>query len=312
MSRRLPRSKGECSPKRVWGEWMAADEAGDTVSAVALADELLTLDPDSSFSWFHAGLLSKALGRWQESAYRNANAVELYTRKDAKAFDGESAAARNLGIAATALGDWEQARAAWRAYGIEVDDGNGPIDDNFGLCPIRINPEPAIPHQIVPNLGATAVVWCQRRSPAHGVIASVPLPESGHRFGNVVLHDGQPRGSRMVDGREVPVFDELARLQDSGLPTWQASVVGADDGDVHVLSDLLGSRGLGVDEWSGIRVLCAQCSLGSPDAGHSHGPNREDATRLGFTGEATALRSALDEWLDAHQHVALLDFERLW
>jgi hypothetical protein len=291
---------------------MSADEAGDTRAAVDLADELLALTPDSAFSWFHAGMLSKALGRWEESAVRNARAVELFTPEDAEAFDGENPAAWNLGIAATALGDWSKARGAWRAYGIDVGDGNGPIDENFGTCPIRINPEPAIPHQIVPILGATEVVWCWRRSPAHGVIASVPLPESGHRFRDVVLHDGQPRGSRMLNGQERPVFDELARLEDSGLPTWQAYVVGATSDDHEVLSDLVGPRGLGVDDWSGIRMLCAQCSLGSPDAGHTHEPVREDATRLGFAGDETGLRSAIDEWLDAREHVVLLDLEFLW
>jgi len=32
--------------------------------------------------------------------------------------------------------------------------------------------------------------------PAHAVIVRVPLPESGHRFRDVLLHDGEPRGTR--------------------------------------------------------------------------------------------------------------------
>lgn len=116
----------------------------------------------------------------------------------------------------------------------------------------------------------------------------------------------------MLNGQERAVFDELARLEDSGLPTWQAYVVGATSDDLEVLSDLVGPRGLGVDDWSGIRMLCAECSLGSPDADHTHEPVREDATRLGFAGDETGLRSAIDEWLDAHEHVVLLDLEFLW
>ena len=116
----------------------------------------------------------------------------------------------------------------------------------------------------------------------------------------------------MLRGQELAVFDELARLEDSGLPTWQAYIVGATSDDLEALSDLVGPRGLGVDEWSGIRMLCAQCSLGSPDAGHTHEPVREDATRLGVAGDDTALRSAIDEWLYARKHVVLLDLEFLW
>jgi hypothetical protein len=314
MGRVWPRKKSDRSPRAVWAEWERADTAGDADRASALADELLSLTPDSSFNWFHAGMLSKALGRWQESAVRNSRAVELFTAKDAEMFDGDNPAAWNLGIAATALGDWQTARRAWKAYGIDViPQGDGPIDFDFGMGPIRINPEePSLPHHVPPNLGTTEVIWCWRRSPAHGVIASVPLPESGHRFRDVLLHDGQPRGSRMNNGREVPVFDELARLEDSGLPTWQAHLVGATRGDLEDLSDVLGPRGLGVDEWSGIRMLCAACSMGSPDTEHTHAPVREDATRLGFAGGEVELRAAIDEWLDAHRHVVILDLELLW
>lgn len=312
MSRLWTRRTSGRSPREVWAEWTAADEAGDTTAAVKLAEELLTLTPDSSFTWFHAGMLSKALGRWTESAVRNAKAVELFTAKDAEAFDGENPAAWNLGIAATALGDWVQARQAWHVYGIDVGDGTGPIDEDFGMGPVRINPDPAMPHQVVPTLGSTEVVWCWRRSPAHGVIASVPLPESGHRFRDVLLHDGQPRGSRTMNGRELAVLDELSRLEDSGLTTWQAYIVGATSDDLEALSDLVGQRGLGVDEWSGIRMLCAECSLGSPDTGHSHEPVREDATRLGLAGGEDELRQAIDEWLDARRHVVLLGLEFLW
>ena len=160
-------------------------------------------------------------------------------------------------------------------------------------------------------LGATEVVWCWRRSPAHGVIASVPLPESAHRFRDVLLHDGAPRGTRVLDGRELSVFDELVRLEDSGLPTWQAHVVGSGHDDLEALAALLGPRGLAMDEWSGIRMLCAACSLGSPDAGHSHEPVRADAVRLGLAGGEDELRSALDEWLDARRDV-VLELELLW
>ena len=45
MSRLWPRTKGDRSPKTAWAEWMAADDAGNTALALALADELLTLTP---------------------------------------------------------------------------------------------------------------------------------------------------------------------------------------------------------------------------------------------------------------------------
>jgi hypothetical protein len=156
------------------------------------------------------------------------------------------------------------------------------------------------------------VVWCWRRSPAHAVVASVPLPESGHRFRDVLLHDGEPKGTRLLDGREVSVFDELARLEDSGTPTWQAETLGATNDDIEALTDLVGPPGLGMDDWSGIRVMCAECSLGSPDANHSHEAVRSDTLRMGLAGSEEELRSCLDEWLDARPHVVLADLELMW
>lgn len=302
------------SPKDVWSEWKAADDAGDAIRAGELARELVDVAPDSYLAWFEAGLYSKARAEWPEAAKRNQRALDLFTPSDAEEFDGVNPAAWNLGIAATALGDWETARRAWIAFGIEGLAVNpDPIDDDFGVAPIRLNPDrPSLPHQVLPQIGATAVVWCWRRSPAHAVIASVPLPESGHRFRDVILNDSEPKGSRRRDDREVSVFDELARLEESGLPTWQVRVSGVGDGDLQALSDLLGPRGLGMDEWSGIRILCAACSHGSPDLEHVHEPERAEEVRVGLAGHEADLQVSIDAWLLDRPHIVLHELTLLW
>lgn len=293
---------------------MAADEAGDAERAGELAAEMVAVVPNSYRAWFEAGMYSKARADWSESAARNARAVQLFDAGDDQAFEGENPAAWNLGIAATALADWPTARRAWTAYGVDgLGEGEGPIDVDLGTVPIRLNPDrPSLAHQVSPDLGDTAVVWCWRRSPAHAVIASVPLPESGHRFRDVLLHDGEPKGSRLLRGQEVPVFDELARLETSELSTWQARLLG-DVGaeDLDVLADLLGSRGFGVDNWSGIRLFCAECSQGSPGAGHVHEPVDAVETVLGLAGDEDGLRAGITEWLADHQHVALVELTLL-
>ena len=179
-------------------------------------------------------------------------------------------------------GIWEEAGAAGCVGGLEsFGDETGVIDVDCGIAPVRLNPDqPSLPHQDPPTSGTAEVVWCWRRSPAHAVISSVPLPESGHRFGDVILHDGEPKGSRMMGEQEVSVFDELERLDESGIPTWQAQVSGADSGDLQALSDLFGPRGLGVDDWSGIRLMCSDCSHGHAQDGHDHAPAASGATRL--------------------------------
>ncbi|MDQ0276567.1 hypothetical protein QO003_000870 [Arthrobacter silviterrae] len=283
-------------------------------SAARFASELLELTPMSFHSWFHAGLFSKARGNWPESLERNDRALELFTPQDAEAFDGANPAAWNLGIASTALGDWAVARRAWAAYGLEgFGDDAGPIDVDCGMAPIRLNPDrPSLPHQVLFAAGTTEVVWCWRRSPAHAVIASVPLPESGHRFRDVLLHDGEPQGVRRLDDRDVSVFNELVRLEDSGIPTWQAQITGASPADMQALSDLLGQRELAVDDWSGIRLMCADCSHGSPRNVHDHIPSASEAMRLGLAGEESDLDELIERWLGGRPGIDIHNLEQLW
>lgn len=305
------RSRSARTAAEVWADWQAAE---DPKRANDFATELVTVAAQSYHAWFEAGLLSKALGRWRESAERNQQALELFDPSDANSFDGANPAAWNLGIAATALGDWASARRAWTAYGIEgFDGGEEPIDTNLGMVPIRINPDRAsLAHQVLFNAGETEVVWCWRRSPAHAAIASVPLPESGHRFRDVLLHDGEPKGTRRDGANEVPVFDELDRLHESGFPTWQAILENVWAGDLDRLADALGPLGLGVDEWSGIQILCSECSHGSPGDAHAHGQLAPDQTKLGLAGHEAELRPTFDAWLTDHGHIDVVDFSLLW
>lgn len=302
------------SPRRIWSEWMKADDDGDVETAGRLAEEMVRATPDSFRAWFQAGLFSKARGDWRIAVERNQKAARLYGQREALEY-GVNPAAWNLGIAATALGDWATARKAWIDYGIDaVAPGEEPIDDDFGLVPIRLNPDnPSLPHQRPVAAGETEVVWCWRRSPAHAVIASVPLPESGHRFRDVLLHDGEPKGERKLNGHSVPVFDQLDRLQDSEMPTWQAVVVGADASDVAALEDEFGPRGLGVDDWSGIRLMCRTCSHGSPDdSTHRHDSPDPASRTLGLAGAESELRTALDAWTANRPQIEVAELTFLW
>lgn len=293
---------------------MAANDAGDADRAGELAAEMTQVAPDSFSSWFEAGLHAKARRNWSMSLEWNRRAVETFGELEASEYDGVNPAAWNLGIAATALGDWSTARQAWTAYGIGgMDERSGPIDIDYGQVPIRLNPDrPSLSLQRVPDFGATEVVWCWRRSPAHAVIANVPLPESGHRFRDVVLHDGEPKGSRWLGDREVSVFDELEKLHDAGIPTWQAQVEGATPDDVDALGDLAGPRGLGADNWSGMNLLCSECSHGAPDPDHAHGPAADGSTILGLAGPEDALSRCLEEWNDSRPHLMVVNVEFLW
>jgi tetratricopeptide (TPR) repeat protein len=219
--------------------------------AIDLYQQAIAIDRRWSVPLYNLGLLYKHQHRWQESLEYNRRAVELTP--------SDQAAWWNLGIAATALGRWDQARAAWRGFGIPVPDGDGPIDFPCGVGPIRINPD-----------GDAEVVWAYRIDPARAVLTSIPFPESKHRWRDVVLNDGAPNGYRQYKGKEIPVFDELELLQPSPFGTFVARVALPGRGeDFHELAKIAAAQEGSAEDWStSVQMLCKACSEGRPHAAH--------------------------------------------
>ncbi len=225
--------------------WFAEAEEAYRASADAA--------PEWSVPWYNLGLLHKYRGNWDESLESNQRAVELSPS------DGDSW--WNLGIAATALGRWDVARLAWKNCGISVPEGDGPIEMDLGHVPIRLTANTE-----------GEVVWCHRIDPARAILLSVPLPESGHRWGDLVLHDGAANGYRMLQGQKVPVFDELAILQQSGFVTFVAELKAEPD-TLETLSLIADDLGGAAEDWStSTHILCKECSEGTP--GHLHDAER--------------------------------------
>jgi len=132
---------------------MEANAAGDARRASECAEAMTEAAPEVFDAWFEAGLHAKARRDWTRCRAWNARAMELFGEAQQQEFDGDNPAAWNLGIAATALGDWASARRAWAAYGITgIGDGAGEIQGNFGMTPIRLNPDRAsLPLEVQPE-----------------------------------------------------------------------------------------------------------------------------------------------------------------
>lgn len=231
-------------------------ELGEQLSDQGREDEALEkyqqairLDPKKSESYYNIGLIHKYRNNWQASLHYNRIAYEL-NRED-------EAARWNLAIAATALRDWPTARNAWLDGGIPLDEGDGPINGDFGLTPVRLNPD-----------GNAEVVWARRIDPVRAEIVSVPLSESGHCAGDVVLHDGAATGYRKYGESERPVFNVLELFEASPLSTFKAVIRVAEATDVELLLAQLEAKGMVTEDWAtNYRVLCKACSEGRP---HEH------------------------------------------
>ena len=233
------------------------DAQGHEEEAIEKYKQAIRLDPSKSESYYNIGLIYKYRNDWEKSFEYNKKANEL---------NNEDQAARwNLGIAATALRDWKTARKAWLEDGINLGDGDGPINCDFGLTPVRLNPN-----------GNAEVVWAKRIDPVRAEIVSVPLPESGFCSGDIVLHDGAAVGYRKYGESERPVFNVLELFNKSNLSTFKAVIKVSEQSDIDILESLLGEKDMVTEDWTtNYRILCKACSEGTPHEEHDTDDEKE-------------------------------------
>lgn len=238
-------------------------------AALGPAREACLLSPESSEAWWNLAIAAKHAHAWADCLRACERSISLTP-------DASEGACWNAGIAATALRQWPRAREAWAGCGIQLPDGDGPLQMTIGHAWVRVNP------QTEPE-----VVFCKRIDPCRAQILSVPLPDSGRRFGDLVLHDGERRGTRRHQQAEYAVFDELTLYEPSDYGTWQVSVVCRDSTRRdHLLDKFEGVDGA-VEDWTeNVSLICARCSLGEPpeDHDHDHAPTAgwQPARRLGL------------------------------
>jgi hypothetical protein len=228
----------------------AAFDRGCLAEASSAFGKLLAIEPENRSYRYMQGLTHKYLLDWPASLKHNLAAIALNDKI------GE-AEHWNAAIAATALGEWAQVRALWHAVGIGLPEGTGPIVGDFGVAVVRLHPW---------NGGET--VWMRRIDPVRARLLNVPLPESGHRFGDIVLHDGASTGFRWDGEYKVHVFNELQRLEPSDFATHVVFVHSPRAEDLDALRNAT-APGIGyVEDWTdSVRHLCLRCSYGVP---HRH------------------------------------------
>jgi tetratricopeptide (TPR) repeat protein len=219
----------------------ATDRELDRTSVV-LYRLAICVKPRWSAPWYNLGLQMKHDGDWLRSLRYSQRAVMLDPDDEASWW--------NLGIAATALHDWQEARRAWSKFGVSLQDLNGEVRMPEATACVRIDPQ-----------GCGEVVWGTRIDPARIVVRSVPLPKSRRRYQDVLLNDGARDGSRSSDGQEYPVLNELGLWKASPYSTFQVTATVPDVEAQESLVELCEESDIGLEDWSGVRILCRQCSV---------------------------------------------------
>lgn len=258
---------------------------GKDNEALDLYYKALECDEKRPTTHYNIGLIYKYRGVWDQSFDHNLRAHELNPT--------DEAALWNLGIAATALRRWKEARDAWIKYGVKMEAGVMPPEMDFGMSPVRVyGPE-----------GEAEVVWGRRIDPARTKIISVPYPDSGFRYGDLVLNDGAPNGSRVVDGQEYSVFDVLELITASEYSTFSVTVKAECMEDVEELDEFAEQEGVVLEDWTqNVRHICRACSEGKVHEDHDeHEVESEEWVHERSIGvaalEEDKVHKVLDRWM---------------
>jgi hypothetical protein len=189
----------------------------------------------------------------------------LFNKRAASLDPDDQASWWNLGIAATALMDWAEARSAWKGCGIELEEGSDEVSMPPVTACVRLNPN-----------SSGEVVWGTRIDPARIQIRNVPLPNSNRRYRDILLNDGAAEGTRKAGDHEYPVFDELAVWKPSSYSTFQSALSMEDSDAERHLIEVCDENDIGLEDWSTVRIICAACSRGTPGEHHCSASEAQD------------------------------------
>jgi tetratricopeptide (TPR) repeat protein len=280
-----------CSDRRaeaLHSAGVECSETGNEEGAIENYHKALELDPKRGDTLYNLGLIYKYRGAWRESFDFNSKAREFQPDDEATLW--------NLAIAATALRDWGTAREVWRTLKIITEDGEGPINQNRGQTPVRVNAEGA-------EGRAVEVVWSDCLCPVRSRILNIPTGATGFRYGDVVLHDGAPVGYRLnTHGQERAVFNVLELFEPSRFGTYEASLEVQSPEDIEELERLCAGAGIEIEDWTAsLKNLCKACSEGRPHEGHDQELKEpvgwSGTRRIGFAAVGLeALNGVLREW----------------
>lgn len=260
---------------------IALREQDQKAEAVSFYLKAITAAPEWATPHYNLGLYYKYESNWQLSYQHNKKATELNTESEAAWW--------NLGIAATVLEDWHTARTAWTQFGLKLEVNDEEPAMALRNIPIRLNPD-----------DAGEVVWCKRIDPARAIILSIPLATSGHRFGDMILNDGAPMGTRISDGEEYSVLNELKLLKPSEYKTYSVTVYTSTQSDIDKLEELCEVAEIEMEDWSTIRYLCKQCSEGIAHKDHDQDNEERETPSERYIGFASfnelRLMQVLTDW----------------
>ncbi len=207
------------------------DRKGDVYNAVKLCKRLAKLAPDWSAPFAFLGRMYRSRQEWKPTFHYCLRAVE-HNPFDENLWE-------TLGLAATAIGEWETARYAWNQLGFHFKKTDEELHLDLGVVPVRLNP-----------FTQPEIVAVRRIDPVRAIIESIPQPSSGRRYKDLVLIESKPNARLVQQSKKLPIHDELQLLKQSPWRTFATLLHTDSQRDVDTLANLCLETNLGFDNWS--------------------------------------------------------------
>jgi tetratricopeptide (TPR) repeat protein len=249
--------------------------------AIKIYKQVIAEAPSNDEAHYNLGLIYKRQHDWENCFHHN----QLSALLD----PNFPPAWWNMGVAATVLKKWRAARKAWGHFGLKYPDSDEEITGQIGITPIRTNPK-----------GQAEVLWCKRIDPVRARIENVPTIGSGRHYDDILLNDGQPNGSRIVEGRKFDVLDEILVLQKSDYLTFEITMEGSNPAEMKEFKRICEGYAVECENWTAnTRILCKQCSEGTPHTHHDHKLKPEDGVfHFGLAGKnRPQIEQVLESWM---------------
>lgn len=199
------------------------DVRGDVYNAVKLYRRILKLAADWLPPYLKLAAIYKQRREWKPLLHYAKKALALDPSQQDLWWD--------LGIAAQALGKLRLARTVWSKFG----DKNKTTT----LISLQLN-----------HSGLFELIWAMALDAVQAQIQSIPHPDSGLHFQDLVLFDRHPVGYQVAKRRRYPVYPEMGLVKRSFYRTYSCILETETTKDIKLLEKLCKEAGLGFEVWS--------------------------------------------------------------
>ncbi|MEM8523439.1 MAG: hypothetical protein AAGG68_02290 [Bacteroidota bacterium] len=205
------------------------EQLGDVYHATKLYRAAIKIAPEHCFPYQQLSKIYRQRREWKPTLYYSQQAIERKTK--------EQIVWNNLATAATALEKWKLARTALEKV----------------AAPIPAHSSQPIPIRIHTRTKRSEIVWALPQQQLCAKIISIPSPESGRHYGEIVLYDCNSREKQIVGDRPYRVFPEIERFKKSFYRTFSVLIHTDHITSIQKLAELCYDQQLGFENWSNLQ-----------------------------------------------------------